>query len=74
MSETLNTHMEECPNCLGAKSIWNGEDFVICTVCHGTGEVKVVNTDEEEDTGPEFVDFDELEIDPDEFYDEESYP
>lgn len=28
-----------CPECLGAKEIFNGTDAEQCDICHGTGSV-----------------------------------
>lgn len=73
MSQPINTHMEECPHCLGTKNVWNGEDFIVCPICHGAGELEFVNS-EEDDESPEFLNLDDLLIDPPENYDEDAFP
>lgn len=67
------SHVEECPHCLGTKNVWNGEDFIVCPLCTGSGTVQELDN-EDDDIEPEFLNLDDLLIDPDENYDEEAFP
>lgn len=67
------SHVEECPHCLGTKNVWNGVDFIVCPICTGSGTVQELDN-EDDDTEPEFLNLDDLLIDPDENYDEEAFP
>lgn len=31
--------MEQCPQCIGSKQVFNGEDYETCTFCNGKGQV-----------------------------------
>lgn len=37
---------DECPNCLGQKSVFNGTEYEVCPLCKGDGTYNELDDDE----------------------------
>jgi hypothetical protein len=60
---------DDCPSCLGTKTVFNGVDFKSCNLCKGTGKYYIDDSDDYDSYD------DHLLLDNDDFeqYDDEKY-